>query len=291
MQPQIYSDRALRPVSGGASISGGVQTHGQIIASAGQTAAGDLSIGTITLPAGGPWIVHDIFCMHARATITAGEASGGSFNVISLDGDVDPNPAPSRFPMSLLPAILGATGDVQSDKLNSYPVDWTVPGKGRLEFIVNEPTANTVAPQYVMGIFFGKSRPVAKPIRFIDRVRAAITSAADTSVGTITLAEKAKKITWVGGTIAQDGVLVTAEELLGFFRLSSDDLNMAPAQFPFSAAYSAGLGALINQAIGVPPVLIPVDIDVIGGARIDCFCDLNTAVTNGAEVMIFVAYE
>jgi hypothetical protein len=35
---------------------------------------------------------------------------------------------------------------------------------------------------------------------------------------------------------------------------------------------------------------IPVNIEVPRGARIDCFCDLNTAITNGADVEIFIAY-
>ena len=39
------------------------------------------------------------------------------------------------------------------------------------------------------------------------------------------------------------------------------------------------------------PVIIPVNIPVEGGARIDCFVDLNTAVTNAAEVLIGITYE
>lgn len=282
----------IRPTTGaGAAGVGGVDTHGMVIAAAGGTAAGDTSLGTITLPAGGPWLIFGVYCLHARATATAGEATGGSFSFLSLDGDVEPNPAPSRFPMGSLPSFLGATADVQVDPLQIFPVEWMAPGKARLEFIVNEPTANTVAPQYVMGVLFGRSRPVDATFRFIDRVRASVTSAADTTVGTITLAEKATVITHVGCSLAQDGVLTTGEELLGFFRLSSDDINLAPAQYPCSAAYSAGLGVLINQSGAAPAYLIPVSIPVSGGARLDCFIDLNTAVTSGAEVIVFISYE
>jgi len=85
--------------------------------------------------------------------------------------------------------------------------------------------------------------------------------------------------------------LTTAEELIGFFRLSSDDVNLAPSQWPFGASYGAGVGALIGNDVIAPPSMIPVAIGVPGGARIDTFVDLNTALTNAAEVEIFIGYE
>jgi hypothetical protein len=86
-------------------------------------------------------------------------------------------------------------------------------------------------------------------------------------------------------------VLTTAEELIGFFRLASDDVNLVPAQYPFPMAFSAGLGALIQGASFTPSGFIPVDIPIVGGARINCFVDLNTAVTTAAEVQVYIAYE
>ena len=91
--------------------------------------------------------------------------------------------------------------------------------------------------------------------------------------------------------LINDGVLTTAEELIGFFRLASDDIDLVPAQYPFPMGYSAGLGALIMSGPFIPSDLIPVDIPVIGGARINCFVDLNTAVTTAAEVQVYIAYE
>jgi len=86
-------------------------------------------------------------------------------------------------------------------------------------------------------------------------------------------------------------VITTVEELIGFFRLSSDDVRMPPAQFPFSAVYGGGLGALILNTGAQIPVMIPVDIPIHGGGRIDCFALLNTLVTNAAEIQIYLAYE
>jgi len=122
-------------------------------------------------------------------------------------------------------------------------------------------------------------------------VRAQTILAPDTFIGQLVLAEKATRITAIGGILVQDNVITTIEELIGFFRLSSDDVRMPPAQFPFSAVYGGGLGALIEDGVAQTPVMIPVNIPVPGGGRIDCFVDLNTALTNAAEVEIYIAYE
>lgn len=265
-------------------------THGMAVAGAGSTAAGDTTIGTVTLPAGGPWTIFNAWGLIAAATATAGESYGGHFRLNAVAGDLTPNPSPSRFPTGIGPSMLGATVDSLPCPLHIFDVDYEAAGKAQVELIYNEPTAVTVATQTVLGIIFGKTRPVMEPIRFIDRVRAQVTAAADTSVGTITISEKAEKIIAVGCTVSQDGVLTTGEELIGFFRLASDDIKLPPAQYPVSCAYSAGLGALINQSLLASPRMVPVVIPVVGGARIDCFVDLNTAVTNAAEVEVFVAY-
>jgi hypothetical protein len=65
---------------------------------------------------------------------------------------------------------------------------------------------------------------------------------------------------------------------------------MPPSDYPRSVAYGAGLGALINVSDHHSIVMIPVNIPVIGGARIDTFVDLNTALTNTADVEVYIAY-
>jgi hypothetical protein len=265
-------------------------SHGMCVAGAGSTAAGDTTIGSITLPAGGPWLIWGVWGTIARATATAGESVGGHFRLSCSSGDLTPNPAPSRFPTGIIPSFLGATADVVGSPTHLFDVEYIAAGKAIIDLIYNEPTTVTVATQVVLGILFGKTRPEVVPNVFIDRVRAAVVSGADTSVGTITISEKAAEIIAVGCSLAQDGVVTAGEELLGFFRLASDDVKMPPAQFPCAGGYSAGLGALINQGNVLAPLMIPVKIPVVGGARIDCFIDLNTAVTNAAEVEIFIAY-
>lgn len=289
--PVPYAERVPRrivPVTPGEAEA---FTHGMVAAGGGSTAVGDTVVGTVTLPANGPWDIFGVWSLIAAATETPGESFGGHLRLLAVDGDVLPNPAPSRFPTGMGASFLGATQMQRVNPLTIFPVQYQAPGKARLSLIYNEAVAVTVASQVVLGILFGKGIPERRPIIYIDRVRAQVAVAADTLVGTITLAEKASRIRWIGCMIVESNVKVAGEECLGFFRISSDDINMAPAQYPPNAAYSGGLGAAIEQPMVVPPVMIPVDIACPGGARVDCFIDLNTAVTNAAEVEIFVAYE
>jgi len=266
-------------------------THGSAVTAALATAAGDTSIGTITLPADGEWSIFGLWAQLACATATAAERIGGTIRMNALNGDIDPNPAPTLFPVPSLGSFLGATHSVSYCPLDLHPIRYVAPGKAQIELIFNNPLGSTVAPICVAGIIFGKSIPTVRPSTYADRVRAQVTSATETSVGTITLAEKATRITSIYATLTQDNVLTTAEELIGWIRLDSDDIKMTPAIFPCSAAYGAGLGALIGNTFAQPAIKIPVSIPVSGGARINCFVDLVTAVTNAAEVTIGLTYE
>lgn len=282
----------MRPTTPGVGVGKKANTHGMAVAGVGPAgAAGEALIGIVTLPAGGPWNIWGAWSTIALQTLTPGESFGGNFRIDALDGDITPNPSPSRFPTGLGGSHLGATAPAVANQTQIWPVDWEAPGKARISLIYDEESAVTVATQVVLGILFGKTFPALTPLRWMDKVNAQITVAVDALIGTVTLAEKASRITRIGCQLAQGNVLVAGEELLGFFRLGSDDVNMAPGQYPCNAGYSAGLGVAIGQCNIVPPLMIPVDIPVDGGARIDCFIDLNTAVTNAAEVEVFIGYE
>ena len=285
--PAIYGS-VVTP-RGGAEPGG--DTHGFAVAGAGGVVAGETVIGQITFPAGGPWKIWGVWGFMVNATITPAEVLCGNMRLEAVSGDINPNPAPSRFPLGAIGSILGATGPQQMHPLKVWPVNYESPGKGVMNMIVNQPVGNTVAPQCVLGVLFGKTVPSMAPFTYIDTVRAQTILAPDTFIGQLTLAEKATRITAIGGILVQDNVIVTVEELIGFFRLASDDIRMVPGQYPFSAVYGGGLGALIENGVAQIPVMIPVNIPVPGGGRVDCFVDLNTALTNAAEVEIFIAYE
>jgi len=266
-------------------------THGQILTGAGATTAVRTSLGNITLPAGGPWKIHAVHCSVVRATATAAEMNGGFFDLQALSGDITPNILPAQFPVYESGSTLGATMDVSICPTHIYPVDWDAAGKAIIEIGYTQDTTVTAAPQLVAGILFGPSAPQIKIPQHCARVRVAQTAAADTSVGTITLPETAKEITGILGILVQDGVLVTAEELTGFWRMTSDDFDLTPAQFPFANVHGAGLGALIQGAHNMLNMPITVNIPVVGGSRINCFVDLNTAVTNAAQVDIYLMFQ
>ena len=134
-------------------------THGLLFAGAGQVAAGEQVLGTITLPADGPWIIHSVFGQIVSATATAAEATGGYMRFDAASGDIEPNPAPSKWPVICGGATLGATIDVQSCALQMFDVLWNAPGRATINLIFNNTVAATVAPQIVMGVLFGKSVP------------------------------------------------------------------------------------------------------------------------------------
>jgi hypothetical protein len=266
-------------------------THGQVVSGAGSAAAGDTTVGTITLPAGGPWIIHDVWCQVVSATATAAESVGGHFRFDPASGDLTPSPQPSRFPVFESGSSLGATIDRGQCPLNLFRTNWEGAGKAVINCIYNQAIAATVAPQVVMGMIYGKSIPEKRPLVFSDRIRVGQTASADTAVGTITLAEKATRIVGLCGILSQDAVLVAGEELTGFWRLASNDVKLPPMQLPFNNVFGAGLGATIHGGSQGRIDYIPVDIPIEGGSRINGFVDLNTAVTNAADVEIFVAYE
>jgi len=158
--PQTFNPGS---VGGGNLAAGQVDTHCAIVTGAGSTAAGDTTIGTITLPADGPWKIFGAFCQIARPTATAGESLGGHFRLEGLDGDIQPNPAPSRFPTGLGGSFLGATDGIQIQPLQIWDCEYEAPGKARIGMIYNEASAVTVATQVVMGLIFGKQRPERRP--------------------------------------------------------------------------------------------------------------------------------
>lgn len=265
-------------------------THGQILAAAGGTTAARVSLGTITLPAGGDWKIHQVHMSVVRATATAGEMNGGFFDFSPQSGDVTPNMLPAQFLCYEAGSFLGATADVSVCPTAIFDVDWTAKGKAIIEIGYTQDTTVTVAPQLVAGLMFGPNRPEMIVPQHSARVRAAVTVATDTAVGTITLPEGATRIVGLMGVLLQDGVLTTAEELTGFWRMTSDDFDLTPAQFPFTNVYGAGLGALIDGANNLTSKPLIVDIPVVGGSRINTFVDLNTAVTNAAQVDIAVMF-
>lgn len=261
-------------------------TRGMAVAGAGGTAAGSSNIGTITLPAGGPWNIVYGWVQAVQATLAAAENGGGDLVITAGSGDVDPNMSPCRIPAPMSGSLLGATAPVQASPLVLAPLDLVAAGKAVLTVDWDQQIAITTAQQIVGGVIFGKEPIESEPAHNYETIDGTIAAAALTALGTITIPETSNKIVSVTALIAQDGVLTAGEELLGFITLASDDQLIEPLQLPFSMAFSAGLGATIGNALMCAPVFIPVDIPIVGGARINVSIDLNTAVTNAAGAKV-----
>ena len=225
-----------------------------------------------------------------QATGTVAEAISGSFILGSVSGDITPDPAPGTYPITAGGSRLGATSDVMTCPLEVYPTNLSAMGKAAISLSFVNHLGNAVAPQCAAGIIFSKQIPAVTPLVFSDVVSGAITANTETQLGTITISEKATRLVGIKATLMQDGVLVTAEELIGTIRIASDDVDLTPGQFPFSAAHGAGLGALITGGMSFPTPYIALDSPLEGGSRIDCFAILNTAVTNAASAQVAIAY-
>ena len=267
-------------------------THGQVVQAAGATTVAETLIGLIELPSRPePWRLHSIMGQCVQAVADVALCTGGVIRMESVSGDITPDPGPSRWPVYAQGSFLGGTADVQSCPLHRYDIDLLAAGKANINLNSINAIAQTTAPRWTAGIAFGPDIPAPRRAKFCDRVRTTVTAAARTAVGTIALSEKATRITGIYGSLKQSGVLVTAEELTGFFDLSSDDVSLSPSQWMFNEVSGAGLGAQIMGGQAFQPMVHLVDIPVIGGADIDVFVTLGVAVTNAANVDIFLMYE
>lgn len=267
--------------------------HGLVVRGTSGTAAASINqIGSdLVLPAGGPWIIHDIWMQIAQATAVTAESTDGTIQIVAASGDITPDPAPGRYPASYVSAPVSANFGDAVTGLNRWRVNWSASGKAAIK--INHVLANAlaVAPNVAAGIIFGDAMPEERPLVFCDRVQADFAATTEQSIGTITLSEKATRIVGVLGILARTAAPVADVPVIGTFRIDSDDVKLKPAEFPFNCAISAGDGTVAGAASMPNFQFIPVDIPLEGGSRVDAFATTIESVTNSASVTIYVAYE
>ena len=268
-------------------------THGITRQGAGGTTAGSTTLidSNIELPAGGPWLIHGLWMQVVQSAAVAAETLAGNIVLDSRSGDLTPDPAPGTFPMPGLIATAGANQGLSVCPLKIIPIQFQAAGKAVVSLSYYNQLALSAAPQVACGIIFGDAIPTQRPVIFCDGVRGTQTAAAETSVGTITLSTRATRITGIFADICVDGTWTADEEFLGVIRLGSSDVPLPPSNFPLMRAFSPGDGTPVGHSDVPYWDFIPVDIPVEGGARIDTYIDLNTAVTNAVTVAIYLAYE
>ncbi len=268
-------------------------THAQVLRGTGGTTADTFAlVGTnITLPAGGPWTIFAIWMLVAQATAVLDESLDGAMRLNALSGDLSPDPAPGIYPVVGVNSPASANYGACSMPLNLWKVNWQAAGKSVLTIEHKNWNVLAVAPRVACGIIFGDTVPENKPLVFCDAVQADSTGATEANLGTITIAEKASRIVGVMGTIFDTGASTADDPCIGTFRLTSDDVGLAPAEFPFCQAIQPMDGTEVGPASAPQAQFIPVDIPVAGGSRIDCFGISSVAVANGASMAVFIAYE
>jgi hypothetical protein len=268
-------------------------THGIARQGAGGTAAGSITqIGNdILLPSGGPWQLHGIWMTVVHSAAAVAESMAGRLILDATQGDLSPDPGDGQIPMPGIISLAGANHGISTVQTTIVPINFQAPGKSTLTLSYENQLAITAAPQVATGIIFGDNVPEARPLTFSSGVQDTLTAAAETQIGTITLSTQASRIIGVFCDVTIDAGWTADEECLGTFRLGSPDVNLAPAQFPWNRMYSPGDGTPVGHSDVQQWRYIPVDIPVVGGARIDCFVDLNTAMTNDVTCNIFLAYE
>ncbi len=270
-----------------------MSTHAFAVQGPGSTGAGDETrIGAnITLPAGGPWKIHHLWGQVVRASTIPDQGAGGILHVQALSGDLTPDPAPGKYPLIGPCSSESANSALSAVPLNLYPVDWDAAGKSVISLSYIQQLAITTPSEVACGIIFGDSRPEVRPLRFCDVVQLAWASAAETAVGTITLAEKATRIVGILADLNKGEASTTAEEVMATIRLGSADIKIPPAEYPCNRAFNASDGTAAGQSATPMSNFIPVDIPVLGGARIDVFVTSSISVTSNAEVSVYLAYE
>ncbi len=269
------------------------EVHSMFVRGAGGTAAlTDTVVGNITLPASPDgWLIYGAWGYSVHNAANAAEALLGHMRVESVSGDISPNPSPSRLPLAGIPSYLGAATGKPLVPLTLHRVNWQAEGKAVIALHYVQETAATAANVIALGLMFGKQQPEKRPIVFMDRVTAAVTAVGTSVIGTITLAERATRITGIGCQILQDQVSTATQEILPYFLLTSDDVDFAPAQWPCQFASSIGLATNHGLNNAIMPELLPVDIPILGGVRINCSINLLAAVTNAAQCQVYIAYE
>lgn len=268
-------------------------THGQLVRGTGGTAAGSRTqIGSsITLPAGGPWLIHGVWIQAVQDTAVLSEAINGNLIVDARSGDINPDPAPGRYPANGMSSQASANFGIHAAPLNIFDVNWLAAGKAVIDLSFENLSGNASAPVVAAGIIYGDSIPEKKPLVFCDGVGATLTANTEASIGSITLAEKATKIVGIMATAMKDGAITVDEAMLATIRLDSSDVKFTPGEFPCGQAYNAADGTAVGGSALPQNQFITLDMPVIGGSIINIFGTLANAVTAGLDVTVYIAYE
>jgi len=267
-------------------------SHSQVVTGVGGTVAATVTtIGAITLPANGPWKIFGIWGYVVQGTVIAAQATMGHIQMVSVSGDVTPNPAPSAWPLAATASFLGAATGRPQVPVTINPCTLEASGKAIVNMNYVNDCAVTTGSDVALGVLYGKTVPTRVSPAFSDFVTAGFNTAGANAVGVITLAEKAKRIVAIGCDVIQNLVSTTGEEILPYWTITSDDIDFPPSQWPCNSAASEGLVTNHGYNNPIVPSMIPVNIPVVGGARLNISVTLLAGTTNNVQGTAYIMYE
>jgi hypothetical protein len=268
-------------------------THALVAVGTGGTAAAAKTLigSALTLPAGGPWIIFGLWGQVVKSTTVPDEGTGGQLIISAASGDITPDPAPGKWPMIGAPVSESANCSIHAMPLQIWPVLFEASGKAVVELYYLNQLAITTGSPVQAGIIFGDRIPDPVRAPFCDGVYSSFASSTEQSIGTITLAEKAKRIVGILAELNKGDAATTAEYVIGYVRLASDDVKLPPAQYPCCFCFNAGDGTIEGESATPYAQFIPVDIPVEGGARISVYGKTPISVTGNCDMRVYLAYE
>jgi len=245
----------------------------------------------ITLPAGGPWIIHSLWGQVARTTTVPNEGAGGVLVINSVSGDITPDPAPGQWPLIGPCVSESANAAIAAVPLNIWETLLEGAGKAQVQLKYINQLAITTGSDVAAGIIFGTEVPAPVRAPFCAYVQDSFASATEQQLGSITLAEKATKIVGILADLNKGDAATAGEGIMATIRLASNDIKLPPSEYPCNRAFNASDGTAVGQSATPRSAFIPVDIPVVGGAIIDVFATTVRSITGNADISVYLAYE
>lgn len=246
----------------------------------------------IIMPSGGPWLISGIYSYSPTHDVGNNAAVSTSLFVNSVSGDITPDPAPGMYPSTFLHTTGTSLSPLTVVPLVIFPVRWIAPSKSIISLSMKNLGTFSLRSHVLAGIIFDKQPIQPRPFTFSAVVAGKSIDSSEILLGTITLSAKSKRITGIYGQVVFTQHPNIAVSLSGFFRLSSDDVDISPAEYPASFATNEYQVTPAGRASMPPSIFIPVDIPVTSGARINIFRTLSTN-SSGKEIFstLFIGYE
>lgn len=270
-----------------------MQTHAIGRLGTGALTSGEtVQIGeNIILPANGPWLIYNVW---SQAILVDKAINDGVVGLIILDssGDVTPDPAPGQFPLvSHSTRQTGFANVSDFTRVNFWRTRLIAPGKSQIQLKHTSQHTLATAPVLSVGIIFDKMIPILRYSPWSANVSKAVSTNVETLLGTIIISESAKRISSLYCDFFMTDFLAADQNIIGTFRLDSDDIDLTPSIYPAFRAYAATAGNsnALSTSIDIEPIIL--DVTVPGGARINIFCTLNAAVTTPVIAQCFLTYE